>query len=299
MENTNEKSPWLVVLLVVLGAGVGLVFGSGLGGVVAMEMYRGEGSFQQAVAHPDAAVRLPLFVMQAISSLFGLVIVPALVWWRTRQQPVSALFAQRTAWPVLVMVVFAVITFAVVDSVIIQWNKAITLPDFLRNFEVWAQAKERELERLTKVLINFSSATEFLIGLLVIAVLAGVSEEFFFRGLIQSELTRAVRNPHVAIWITAIAFSAIHLQFYGFFPRLLLGALFGYFYLWSGNLWVPILAHMVNNAFSLVLFFVGQKRDLPLDVENEAAPWPVVMIFLVLTVFLIQKVYRTFQLRKP
>lgn len=295
MENTNEKSPWLVVLLVLVGSGVGMVFGSGLGGFIGMQLYAGEGTFFEAITHPTDAVRVPMLVVQAVTALFGLVIMPGLVWWRVRQQPVSAFFATRTAGSVALVVTVAVIAFAIVDSAIIQWNKNIALPDFLHDFEAWAQAKELQLERLTKVLVNFASPGEFMLGLLVIALLAGVTEEFFFRGLIQTELTRAVQNPHIAIWISAIAFSAVHMQFYGFVPRMLLGALFGYLYFWSGNLWVSILAHAVNNAFALVLVYVSQQHELPLDVENEAAPWPVIIVFLVLTVILIRRLYHTFQ----
>jgi membrane protease YdiL (CAAX protease family) len=232
--------------------------------------------------------------MQAISALVGLILVPGLVWWRLRHKPVSAFFTERAGWQILALTVFLVIAFAIVDSAIIQWNKNWKLPSFLSEFESWAQAKELQLERLTKVLVSFASPQEFFIGLLVIAVLAGLTEEFFFRGLIQTELLRAFRQPHVAIWLTAFFFSAIHMQFYGFVPRMLLGALFGYLYVWSGNLWLPIVAHITNNGFSLIVVYLHQQSPLPLDVENEAAPWPIVIVFLVLTVFLIRKIYFTF-----
>lgn len=78
----------------------------------------------------------------------------------------------------------------------------------------------------------------------------------------------------MAIWIAAIFFSAIHLQFYGFFPRLLLGALFGYIYYWSGNLWYPIFAHFVNNGFTLVMLYLYQQKATDIDLEaTDAVPW--------------------------
>jgi membrane protease YdiL (CAAX protease family) len=297
MENTNDKSPWLVLLWVLVASGVGFVFGSGIGGLIAMEMYEGEGTLLNAVANPTDAARVPLLTLQAFTALFGLLIVPALAWWRVRHSPVSAFFEKRTTWITLGLVSFLVIAFAIVDTVIIQWNKNLVLPSFLNEFETWAKAKELELERVTKLLVEFASPQEFIFGLLVIAILAGITEEFFFRGLLQTELTRAFRQPHVAIWITAIAFSAIHMQFYGFVPRMLLGALFGYLYLWSGNLWVPITAHIVNNAFSVVVVYLNQQNPLPLDVENEAAPWPIVAVFLVITIFLLRKIYFQFHPR--
>lgn len=77
-------------------------------------------------------------------------------------------------------------------------------------------------------------------------------------------------NSHGAIWITAALFSALHLQFFGFIPRMLLGALFGYLLEWSGTLWLPIIAHFINNAAGVIVFFVtgegleADKTDTPI-----------------------------------
>jgi len=101
-----------------------------------------------------------------------------------------------------------------------------------------------------------------------------------FRGMLQPQLLRATKNIHVAIWTTAILFSAFHLQFFGFVPRMLLGALFGYLYYWSGNLLMPMFAHFVNNGFSVLMLYLNQKSVIDMDMEStEAAPWPAVIIF--------------------
>ena len=78
-------------------------------------------------------------------------------------------------------------------------------------------------------------------------------------------------NPHLAIWITAIIFSAIHLQFYGFIPRMLLGALLGYLFYWSGNLWLSILAHFVNNGFAVVVAYLINSNIISEDAETIGA----------------------------
>jgi hypothetical protein len=62
----------------------------------------------------------------------------------------------------------------------------------------------------------------------------------------------------VAVWVAAILFSAIHMQFLGFVPRLFMGAALGYLFLWSGNLWYPIIAHFANNAMAVVLVYMQQ-----------------------------------------
>ncbi len=131
----------------------------------------------------------------------------------------------------------------------------------------------------------FDSSGDFLLGVVVIALLPAIGEELVFRGMLQPELFRATGNHHAAIWISAIIFSAFHLQFFGFVPRMLLGALFGYLYVWSGNLLIPMLAHFVNNGFSVLMMYLYQKGTIPIDLDApEAAPWPLVVGFT--TVFI-------------
>jgi membrane protease YdiL (CAAX protease family) len=104
----------------------------------------------------------------------------------------------------------------------------------------------------------------------------------------------------VSIWVAAILFSAIHFQFFGFVPRVLLGALFGYLYYWSGNLWLAILAHFVNNGFSVLAMYFYQQGKLGFDLESpESVPLNAVIISGVLTVALLYYFYKYFENRKP
>ena len=75
---------------------------------------------------------------------------------------------------------------------------------------------------------------------------------------------------HIAIWITAFIFSAVHMQFYGFVPRMLLGALFGYMFVWTGSLWVPVLMHFVNNGIAVVVNYLIDNQGLASDSKNWA-----------------------------
>ena len=90
----------------------------------------------------------------------------------------------------------------------------------------------------------------------MVGALTGIGEELTFRGIIQSLVTEKSNNHHIAIWVTAILFSAIHLQFFGFFPRMLLGAFFGYLLVWSGSIWLPIYAHFLNNSMAVVAAYM-------------------------------------------
>ena len=141
--------------------------------------------------------------------------------------------------------------FPVAMSPLSEWNANLSFPDFMSGFERWAKEEEDRLAKITSLITAIDSVPELLLGILVIALLPAIGEELVFRGMIQQELWRGSRNIHLAIWTSAFIFSAIHVQFFGFIPRLLLGALFGYLYYWSGNLLIPMFSHFFNNAFAV------------------------------------------------
>jgi len=109
--------------------------------------------------------------------------------------------------------------------------------------------------------------------MLIVAVVPAVGEELLFRGVLQKIMIAWTKNPHFGVWITAFLFSALHLQFFGFFPRMLLGALFGYLFLWSKSLWLPILGHFINNGtVVLASYFYPEmvnKADIALFGEGK------------------------------
>lgn len=158
-----------------------------------------------------------------------------------------------------------------------EWNQQMVLPEFMSGFESWAKIEEAKMKIMTEYITFFSSDYQFLFGLIVIALIPAIGEEFVFRGVIQNIFTLYFKNIHVAIWLAAILFSAIHMQFYGFLPRMLLGAMFGYLYVWSGNLLVPMAGHFANNGFSLFLLHMKNTGNVKMDVESTSE-MPISMI---------------------
>ncbi len=186
------------------------------------------------------------------------------------------------------------------NSVIIEWNANAHFPGFMKGLEEWARAKEDELAELTKLIADFGTVPRLLVGLLVIAVIPAIGEELVFRGVVQKQLHRWAGNPHVAIWVAALIFAAIHVQFFGFVPRAVLGALFGYLYYWSGNIIVPIVAHFVNNGFSVVLLYLHQTKAADFDVEStEAMPLYSIIISLVLSAAVLYYLHKRFTELRP
>ncbi|WP_338868311.1 CPBP family intramembrane glutamic endopeptidase [Spirosoma sp. SC4-14] len=215
-----------------------------------------------------------LMALQAVNHL-GTFLIPSLVYWYTIERRTWDQFSVRPVSAVagLSLVVLIVIAFMPFDGLIIEWNQGVHLPSTLAPLEEWIRDKEKELEGVTKYLTTFSSAGQLLIAMLVIAVIPAIGEETLFRGILQRNLTYWSNNVHVGIWVAAALFSAIHVQFLGFFPRMLLGALFGYLYVWSGSLWVPILAHLVNNGFTVLMVYLYQQKVVTMDIEStEAVP---------------------------
>lgn len=146
------------------------------------------------------------------------------------------------------------------------WNQQMTLPAFLEPLEAWMKAQEESAALLTEQFLNVTTFGGLMVNLLLMAVLPAVAEELTFRGVLQQLFeVKGERVPHLAIWCSAILFSAIHMQFYGFVPRMLMGALFGYMLAWTGSLWVPILMHMTNNAVAVILYFVALRADWDME----------------------------------
>ncbi len=167
------------------------------------------------------------------------------------------------------------------NGLLVYWNAQLVLPESMAGIEAWMKEMETQLLEMTKFLTDFQSIPELLTGILVIGVFAGIGEEMFFRGLIQPKLKQYTNSAHWGIWLTAIIFSAIHLQFYGFLPRVFLGALFGYLYLYSGSLFYPILAHIFNNTLTVIMIYLSNEGVLDFDLESvDTVSYPAALIGL-------------------
>ena len=133
-------------------------------------------------------------------------------------------------------------------------NEQIRLPEALAPIEKWMQAQEESTNHVIEVILSATDIPTFLLNLLICAALPAICEEFFFRGTLQTLFSKWTGRQHLSIWLTGFIFSAIHLQFSGFFARWLIGAYLGYLFWWSGSIWLPVVAHFLHNA----LYVTGQ-----------------------------------------
>ncbi|OJV81897.1 MAG: hypothetical protein BGO34_09000 [Bacteroidia bacterium 44-10] len=167
--------------------------------------------------------------------------------------------------------VFAVLAFLFsycLASFLSQWNKGFVLPAPMRGVEQVLRSMEDAALATTDLLLSGKTIGSLILNLVVVAGFAAVSEEMFFRGALQQFIQEKFPDGHAAVWITALVFSLVHFQFYGFLPRLLLGALLGYLFLYTQNLWIPILFHFINNAFIIVMHYFWGNTSWMREIEE-------------------------------
>ena len=179
---------------------------------------------------------------------------------------------------------------------LIEWNAGLHLPQSMQSLEKVLRAWEESGESITTILLSAQGILNLIIGILVIGVVTGFSEELFFRGALQGIFTRANIRITLAVWLTAIIFSTMHFQFFGFVPRLIMGVFFGYLLVWSRSLWVPIFAHALNNSLVVYTAWTMGGENLELSNQNTSMfPENLILVLAsVLTTVLILIFFRDF-----
>ncbi|MBO0952329.1 CPBP family intramembrane glutamic endopeptidase [Fibrella forsythiae] len=282
------RSMFLLFGFIMLGMTVGALAAALVVGAGALASGGTIKSVTELLQHPSATPNgwWWLMLVQSLSHVCTF-LLPSLVYWFTVDKRRLADFNGQAISQVagLVLVVFLTTAFMPVNGLIIELNQSLKLPESLAPLERWMRAKEDEMAELTKFLTTFQTVPQLLMAILTIGLLPAIGEEVLFRGILQRKFIVWTGNIHVGIWLSAALFSAIHFQFYGFFPRMLLGAMFGYLYVWSGNIWVPILAHFVNNGLQVLLIFLYQRQLTTIDVDStESVPLPAAFFGAVVSV---------------
>ena len=214
-----------------------------------------------------------LRIIQIFSSLGLFIAGPIAFAYLSEVKPASYYhFDEKLSWKLFGLVILIIFLSTPIFELSAVWNQNMVLPDFLKDIEVWMRLKETEAAFLTQKLLVMNNYGDLALNLLMIAVIPAIGEELFFRGGIQNILASWFKNNHWAIWVTGIIFSAIHVQFFGFFPRMLLGVLFGYLLVYGKSIWLPILGHFLNNATAVVMAYVMQKQGKSLsEIEKSTS----------------------------
>ncbi len=219
-------------------------------------------------------------MIQILSSLF-IFIIPALIfsWLKTGNRYAYSRLLQGVKPLGVVLATFALLAAMPLVNWMVEINQAMSLPASLSSFEQVLRSMEEQTADMINAFLSMNGSVDLLINMLMMAVLPAVGEELLFRGSLQRLLREWSKRPHLAIWLSAFIFSFIHFQFYGFLPRMVLGALLGYLFYWGGSLWYPIIAHFLNNGLQVLAVHLGWI-ELPENAMEQAQemPWFAVLI---------------------
>lgn len=226
---------------------------------------------------------------------FGTFLLPPIIcaWlWDDDHKPFTWLGITRGAnWKVFGLAVVIMICAVPGINLLADLNSRVVLPKSLEFIEEFLRAQEDAAAVLTEQFLKTDSVWGLLINIGLLALLPAMAEELSFRGTLQQIISDGQRvnaqytKVHVAIWVTAIVFSAIHMQFYGFVPRMLMGALFGYVFVWTGSLWVPIVMHFTNNGLAVLCYYlfdeIGENEKSWADTIGAGSTWWLGVISLI------------------
>ncbi len=209
--------------------------------------------------------------MQFIQVIFSFVI-PAQIFAKSESQNnLSEYFQMNSApWKHFIIAVLIIFSISPLVSYLAELNTQIQFPAFLSGLESYFKTQQVQTEKLTQIFLRDNTGIDLILNLFIVGVLAAFAEELFFRGVLQKILIEKVKNIHLAIFVCSVLFSALHQEFYTLIPRVLLGMLLGYAYVFSKSIWVPILIHFINNASAVVLDSLYKQGYTSLNPnENE------------------------------
>ena len=231
-----------------------------------------------------------LKILQALSSISIFIIPPLLFSYLT---DFKYHIKQKIDRQSILLIVSIIILINPLIYFFSQINQNIVLPEFALGIELWMKEAEDKAYKITQSFLIMNNINDLLINLVVIAMIPAIGEELFFRGLIQKNFCRISSNEHLAVMITAFLFSAIHMQFFTFFPRFILGIILGYLYFWSKNLWIPILTHFLNNAQVVIFYYFfsnnhnvlsefGYSQNQDLNIKTEVILFSFIAVSILL-----------------
>jgi membrane protease YdiL (CAAX protease family) len=170
-----------------------------------------------------------------------------------------------------IMVILVILAAIPLLNYLGELNYSISFPDKLSALEERIRSSDEQSQELMDSFLHTGTIAGLMANLLMIAVIPALGEEFLFRGVIQRIFGEWTRSYHAGVWIAAVLFSLMHFEYFGFLQRVLLGASFGYMLAWTGSMWLPVLAHFVNNSIGVIYFYLYYNGRMSYDLEAVGA----------------------------
>ena len=210
-------------------------------------------------------------VMQLITSVFIFIVPPLLLSYFEGGNLFNNLDLRKKIKRQNVLLIILIMLFSqILVAVSMQWNLEIinSLKSFIPSVVESMKLMEENAKNITEAFLKMENTSDLLFNLFLIAFIPAIGEEMVFRGVLQKKLHFILQSPHLAIFVSSFIFSAIHMQFFGFLPRFILGIILGYLFYYSKNLWMPIIAHFINNALAVLIMYSAFANKLNTDISE-------------------------------
>ncbi len=280
---------------------VALIIGTMVGAGIVTALY----GLKAVVAVGNLSVSSPhflnsLWILQIAGTTLPLLAAPVFFSYVITGEPRDYMKPTfRFPWMLIPLVLLIMLISNPTIEVLSNINQKMQLPHFLSGVQKWMEDSENSAQKLTDSMLQMKTIVDLVLNVLLIGLLTAIVEEFMFRGVLQTIFLRWTKSTHAAIWITAILFSAFHMEFFGFLPRLMLGLLFGYFVAWSGSIWPAIWAHFINNGTAVIATYLFQHKIIKVNPDDQHLFSVGSYIFSVVIMVFLLFLYRKTALEHP
>lgn len=235
-------------------------------------------------------------IFLALGNTLFVFFVPAVIFGYFIVREPDEYLSTRNYFPPVLLVLSLAFMFFFLPAIDITgyFNQQLHLPPALHGLDKWMRDGEKQAEGVIKIVLDMKTPADLAVTVLIVGFLPALSEEFFFRGCMQTIFLRWTKNTHWAVWITAFIFSFLHFEFLGFVPRFLLGGALGYIFNWSRSIWPSVVAHFLNNALAVVGYYAWQHHLTTTNPDSNMPMFSQAWVYLLSTIIalLILAVYR-------
>lgn len=296
--NFSEKHPFVQLLILCFLMLIGVLFSFLFSNAVGIVVF-GPNVLTNNIMneHLLSSHQIAFLKFSQICSLLGALLFPALFFAKFQEVKTFDYLRMKKFGGGVALIITIIVMFAISPFIAMlqEWNASLSFPESMQKIENFARQMEEQAQKMTQIFLETHSVGGLLLNIGIMAVLPAFSEELFFRGAMQQVFYKWTKNHVWAIVVTAIIFSGFHFQFYGFFPRFILGVVLGTLYVISGSLWMPIIAHFVNNATVVIIEYLALNNKISVTAEEFGQTdhpfWIILSVCVVLALFWILKKY--------
>ena len=290
MESITPNRPGMTeragVFILIALMGAGFAVGGGLSFVMWKAM-TGQSIAQMQESMMDPSFVNEVRVIQTLLAAFIFFIPAFITAFLLHKRPFIYLgLGRKNSLPTIGIGMALMAATIVLSGALASLTEMIPVSESMR---VYFKGLEDTYMKQVLVLSQMTGIPDLLISILVMGLAPAIFEEVFFRGGLQQMMMKATGKVWFSIIFTSLLFSAIHFSFYGFLSRAAMGIVLGLMFARSGNLWIPILAHFLNNTIGVIQVYILriQGKNIADNMDDKFPLWSGLLALIVTYVLFI------------